>query len=586
MTRKRWGIVAAASALAVLVSGCTGVPSSSAPQIVRPVDVVGDQVNDHDIKPEAGANPRAVVSGFLQASASAASGHSAARQFLTADARRLWQDNPTYIVDDFRVQVPDIAGDAATVVVTAHKIGSVDSHGQYAPRLEGAGAGALESFPFRMRKVDGEWRIADLQPGVLVSRADFEQYFRPRPLYFLDVTEKHLVPDLRYSSLEGQQLATWLLTQLISGARPELGSAVVNEIPEQLDPRRVTVTIGDQIRVEIPGSSGIEASSLQLLAAELAYTFGPIQFSAAVQLTDGGTPVDVPGMGTQFLASQFEDSLGSPSPATSRVYFVCDGAICDDAAKPIAGPMGTDRFHITSVAVRDPGDGNLKVVATSGGAVLRGTLGTGLTRVDLPKVSVATSRPAWQPNSDDAWVAAGHSIFTLRPSGAVRSVTVSETEKQSALGPGVIRALRFSPDGTRLAFVLDAPDGTRTVYVGTVVRSGAQIRIESADAVTPPLLLIDDVDWSNATTLVMVGRESGTGTESDTSLWSVQSDGSLLRSQNAPSGLPAAPQSITSASGEFTVVAAGGAVWVQHSDAWVSLDGSGTTQGDNPVYAE
>jgi hypothetical protein len=571
--------------LAALLSACSGVPTASEPQVIRPVDVVGEQTSDQDVAPEVGANPRSIVSGFLHASASAASGHSAARQFLTAEARRLWQDNPTYLVDDFRVQLPDILGNVATIIVNAHKIGSIDSHGQYSPRLEGNGVGALESFPFKMRRVDGEWRISELQPGVLVRRADFESIFRPRPLYFLDVSEQHLVPDLRYSSLEGQQLATWLLAQLIAGPRPELGSAVVNEIPEQLDPRRVTVTVGDQIKVEIPGSSGIDPQPLRRLAAELAYTFGPIQFSAAVQLTDGGAPVNVPGFGTQFLASQFESTLGSSSLTDPKVYYICGGGVCDNEAKPLNGQVGTNRYRLSAVAVHDPGDGNPRILGLSGSSVFSGSVGAGLVRVTMPRAEVF-ARPSWQPYTDNVWLAGGHNIYMVSSNGAVQTIAVSETEKQSALGPGSIIALRFSPDGARLAFVLAAPDGTRTVYVGTVVRSGAQVRVESADAVTPPMLLVDDVDWSNSTSLVLVGREQGTGSEGDTSVWTMQSDGSLLRGQTAPAGLPAAPQAIAAATSQFTVVSAGGAIWVQHADSWVSLDGSGTTQGENPTYSE
>jgi len=348
--------------IAGVLAACKGVPRTSAPQVVRSLDVVDQQGTTVDVSPEAGANPRSIVLGFLQASASAASGHSSARQFLTAAARRLWQDNPIYIVDDFRVQVPEVSGDAATINVTARKIGTIDARGEYSPRLEGVGVGSTETFPFRMRQVDGQWRISELQPGVLVRRADFESSFRARPLYFLDASESRLVPDLRYSSLEGQQLATWLLAQVLAGPRPELGAAVVSEVPEQLDPSRVTVTLSDVMKIEIPGASSIERTSLVRLAAQLANTLGPIQFASSVQITDGGVPVNVPGIGKEFFASQFDQGLGGATNSESSVYYVCSGAVCDDNGKPLAGPLGTTRYHLSAVALRDAGNGVIRVV--------------------------------------------------------------------------------------------------------------------------------------------------------------------------------------------------------------------------------
>lgn len=584
MRRRSTAMIAAFVVALLALSGCTGVPKTSSPEVVRSLDVVEQQGPAVNVSPEPDANPRTIVSGFLQASVDAASGHSAARQFLTVDARRLWQDNPIYVVDDFRVQVPEIFGDAATVVVTARKIGTIDANGEYSPRLEGLGLGNPESFPFRLRKVDGQWRVAQLQPGVLVRRTDFESSFRPRPLYFLDPTESHLVADLRYTSLEGQQLASWLLALLFRGPRPELGTAVVSEIPEQLDPNRVTVTVSDGIKIEIPGSSRIDSASLTRLAAQLAFTFGPIQFAASVQLTDGGVPVDVPGVGHEFHTSDFEDTLGTQAPLNQTVYYVCNGGVCDDSGKPISGPVGTTRYHLSSVALHAAPGGAQKVVGVSGATLLSGTTSTGL--FPLRIAAGQFSRPTWQPDTDDIWVASGHTIYRIPALGAIQSVSVSQTEKQSALGPGRIVALRFSPDGVRLAFVLAAPDGTSTVYIGTVVRSGNQIRVESADAVTPPELLVDDVDWSNATSLVLIARAISVGGETDAAVWTVQSDGSLLRGQSAPAGLPAAPTAVAAASGQFNVVSAGGAIWVQRSDSWVSLDRSGSTPGSNPVYPE
>jgi len=210
-----------------------------------------------------------------------------------------------------------------------------------------------------------------------------------------------------------------------------------------------------------------------------------------------------------------------------------------------------------------------------------GAFSAGLIAVKLGANEV--SRPAWQPYSDDGWIGTNKGLYRIPPSGVARKVPVSTG--RGPLPAGVIRAVRFSPDGVRVAFVLDASDGTSAVWVGTVVRAGGDARIDNAEPVTPPGLLVNDVDWSNPTALVFVARQAGGG-DGDSSLWVLQSDGSGLHAQNGPSGLPAAPQLVTSAPGQFTVVSAGGSIWVQRADSWASLDGSGNTQGQDPVYPE
>src|SRR5947209_6766774 len=86
--------------LAVLgmLAGCTGIPSSSAPQVVRTVErSPGSSVSQH-IAPQPGDPPGDVVDGFMKAGVDAGAGHSTARQFLTTKAANGWKDNQTVIL--------------------------------------------------------------------------------------------------------------------------------------------------------------------------------------------------------------------------------------------------------------------------------------------------------------------------------------------------------------------------------------------------------------------------------------------------------------------------------------------------------
>jgi hypothetical protein len=119
--------------------------------------------------------------------------------------------------------------------------------------------------------------------------------------------------------------------------------------------------------------------------------------------------------------------------------------------------------------------------------------------------------------------------------------------------------------------------------VGAVVASGNDARIDSLEQVTPPALNVSDVAWSNSTTLMMIARNTLVA-NADSGVWSVQSDGSFLLEQGVD-GLPGSPQTITAAPGQFAIVNVADTLWIQRSISWVSLDGSGSTSGTNPIYA-
>jgi hypothetical protein len=574
--------IAAATLVLVVLSGCTGVPRSSQPEVIRPVTGPGNgQPAQPSITPAAGDNPRNIVSGFLQASVLSDAGHSAARQFLTAAARRKWQDNSVIVVDDYRISVPEIQRDTGTAEVVGRRIGQIDSHGVFAPVLKNLGLGDAETFAFTLTKTGIDWRIDQLPSGVLVRKSDFESKFHQWPLYFFDAaSERVLVPDLRYSPAEGQPLANWLLAQILDGPRPELASSVVDEIPAQIDPSKISIAIDKGIQIEMPGASQIDAVGKQRLAAQLAYTFGSIQFSK-LRLTDSGAVVPILGIGSEFDTDNFPSAEGRNGQSQASYYFLRAGALHDGVSvKPVPGLIGAGRYQLSGAAVRVVDSTKTLVAGVSGTRILMGSVQTGLSEVRLPASFV--SRPAWRPGSDDVWLGTDRGIFRIGADRAPHAVTL--TPFRGGLPTGTVKALRFSPDGVRVAVVFSsADDGSPTVWVGSVVRSGNEVRIDSLEQVTPPSLRVSDVAWSTATSLAMVAGDSPN--DRDRGVWTAQSDGSLLTSFGV-SELPGPPVSIAASSGQFFLVAAGGAIWLQRGGGWVSADGSGSTSGESPTYAE
>ncbi len=564
---------------ALVLAGCTGVPTDSLPQVVRSVDRAGNQPQPQaNTSPKAGAAPRDIVTSFLAAGVAADAGHSQSRQFLTNAAARKWQDSTVTVVDQATVGVPTITGQGATVEVTGRRVGQLDASGVFSPSLKGTGVGDQETFTFGLTQAGNQWRIDQLQPGVLIEQPAFNRFYLAHKLYFFDSTETTLVPDLRYSALGGQALATWLLTELLAGPRPELAQSVLNEVPDQVG--HPSVLVSDPMVVEMPGTSQLDANGRTRLAAQLAYTLGQIQFvpGTELRLTDSGRPVGIPAQGPTFTAVNFSAVGPDSVPAGVQPYFLRGGAVIDGIDnKPIDGVLGGPGAGLSSVALRRDPARELQVAAVAANVLKVGST-TRLVKVKLPTGPL--SRPEWRPHADDAWVGVGTrgAIYRVRPGASAKQVSI--TSPVGGQPPGQVLALRFSSDGVRLAAVLRAADGTKTAWIGSVVTSASDVRIDSFTPLTPSRLVVSDLAWADATKLLMVAGAPN----DETRVWQVLSDGSGLGALTSI-GLPPAPTAIAAAPQQTPLVSASDSIWTQRGSSWTSFPGSTPTPGTNPVYA-
>ncbi|HEY2271492.1 MAG TPA: hypothetical protein VGH30_01855, partial [Jatrophihabitantaceae bacterium] len=199
MTRRRIGIAALGCSVALALTACSNIPTSSAPQVVHAVDLGPAPANFSGAEP--GMSERAIVNGFLDANAVPDANHSTARTYLAPNPKGNWQDAKALTVLD-SITVGNPRNDK--VVVEGREIGTVDNTqqaGVYTPALRGDGnGGALFRETFKLRRVHGQWRISSsLLNGLLVTQATFQTNYYQYGVYFIDSTGRHLVPELRYS---------------------------------------------------------------------------------------------------------------------------------------------------------------------------------------------------------------------------------------------------------------------------------------------------------------------------------------------------------------------------------------------------
>lgn len=594
MTRR----LAAALALVVValtVAGCSGVPSSSAPQVVRTLGL-GEQPPASVPAPPAGAAPRDIVDLFIKAMASSPDRHDAARAYLDTDAAQSWSDTSVTVVRG----APIIGLEdptTHTVVVNYQQVGSLSATGVYTPVLAGDGANPVAPATYALaQNAQGQWRIhTPVPPGLFITDTDFAHLYSPRPVYFFDAAGDRLVPDLRYSAATEPALESFLLAQLLGQPRPELntGALLKVDVATPGGQQRATVTPGSPTVVDIPGAAALNGAARRRLAAQLAYTLKSNAFLSTLVLKDGNDTVAIPDVDGPFDAGDFPDVAPVPEGGPVSATFVRGGAVVDATGKPVGGPLGTGQYALDD-AVFDGDGGRTLVAGTTGGTgdaatrslLLGSTNGLAPTGVQGP-----LSAPAWAPigtsaDTDEVWVAAGAQLWRVEPGRGASVVAASGRNGPLA---GTITALAFSPEGTRLAMVVRTVDGTASqVWIGSVVRSGPDVRLDQVEPITPAGIAVDDVGWRSDTQLTAVGTAPGYPAGA---IIDVAVDGSRL-TLSVPDGLPDRPRAIAvsprSPQQWVTVGTGSGAtVWTRPgtSGSWGAPPDDASQQGYAPSFA-
>lgn len=577
--RRGAGAVAVLALATAVLSACTGVPVSSAPQTVEPILPAGPP-DVPAIVPEDGASPQTIVADFLQANAVDPDKHTSARAFFTAAERNRWSDLTATVVTDESVGIYNARKRVLTV--TARVLGKINASGIYTPSLQSSNTPPVQ-FGFGLRRIHGQYRIDSLTNGfngLLLTDDQFRAAYRPQSLYYYDLAEKYLVPDQRYTALvEHNQLAQWLLTQLVDGPRPELQNAVSTDtFPAQADSRRITVALGTPTKVEIPGSGQLGAAVRDRLAAQVGQTLSTALSGGSVAITDNGTAVRIPATGSdQFTAANFAAATGPPTPP-AEVYYLADGRLHNSRTKSVPGPLGNGSAFLDAAAVRRTSRG-LDVAGVQGtGSAAKLLVGTSATGLKPVALRGQLSRPDFAPGLPEVWLAAGSRLYRVTMSGS--GSKVSRVPIPSAAGGGRIVAMRLSPDGSRVALVISGVDGLAQLYVGSIVRSAGQVRIDTLAAISPAGVVITDVDWFDPFKLFAIGY---VGSSQNSQTFETEVDGSDWTDQRI-SGLPTAPDSVAVTENAPAWVSANGYVWVQNGSSWSSPGPGGQTPGTEPVY--
>jgi hypothetical protein len=470
-------------ALAVALVGCAGVPSSSAPQAIGTVDRPAPPSLP---TPTPAMDPDVLLREFLKATADPANRHLAARQFLTESASSSWDDAGSSLLIDRVVFVETRGPDRVSVTMKADILGSLSDMGVFE-----TGEGALpDPAPIELVKTTGGWRIDKLPNGVFLDWQQFQATYKRYTLYFVDPTGKTVVPDPRYVAVsDPDQLATELVTKLVSGPRPEMDNTVRNLLgPLRL---RGPVTRADGgktgvgrgyggARIELENLSTTDPHSRQLLAAQLIWTLNRAGVNGPYVINADGAALDdrfADGWNSSDVAAT---DPGADPGAAAGLHALIGGSLVSldgQRAPRVAGAFGQLPDQ-TSATLSRSGQEVASVVALRPGAPdMASSLWVGPIGGDAAQAldGRTLSRPSW--SLDDAiWIVVdGNNVVRViqeAASGQPARIPIDSTAVQTRF-PGAINELALSRDGTRAAMVIDG----QVIIAGVEQTAGGQFAL-------------------------------------------------------------------------------------------------------------
>ncbi|TXH27272.1 MAG: MtrAB system accessory protein LpqB [Mycobacterium sp.] len=478
------GALALCAVLMLVLTGCAGVPSSSAPQAVGTVDRPAPR---NLPTPSPGMDPDLLLREFLKATADPANRHLAARQFLTESASRSWDDAGSALLIDRVVFVETRGTDKVSVTMHADILGSLSDVGVFE-----TGEGALpDPGPIDLVKTPRGWRIDKLPNGVFLDWQQFQSTYKRDTLYFVDPTGKTVVPDPRYVAVSDPDLlATELVTKLLSGPRPEMASSVRNLMAAPLRLRGpVTRADGGKTgvgrgyggaRIDLESLSTTDPHSRQLLAAQIIWTLFRAGVNGPYVINADGAALDdrfAEGWNTSDVAAT---DPGADPGAAAGLHALAGGSLVSlegDNAPRVAGAFGQLPGQ-TSAALSRSGQEVASVVTLRPGAPdMAQSLWVGPLNGDAAQALDAhtLTRPSW--SLDDAiWIVVdGTNVVRAiqeAASGQPARIPVDSSAVATKF-PGPISALQLSRDATRAAMVING----QVILASVELREGGQLAL-------------------------------------------------------------------------------------------------------------
>jgi hypothetical protein len=451
-------------------------------------------------RPKKGATAEEIVAGFLDAmTATPPIRTSVAREFLTQEASASWQ--PTGMVVYAAPQTPRGTNE---VEVRLHDVDRMDASGAWLGPVPDEDA----TVKFAMELEDGEWRISEPPPYLLVPQSWFAQRFRQVSLYFFDPSATVLIPEPVFVP-RGPQFASTLVKGLLQG--PPHGLADENYLPPGLHSLAVPVSSSGVAQVDLTSDSGDATmpspEQSELLVSQLAWTLRQEPTISRFAVSIDERPVQLAGE-TKFSVEHGHAYAPYVAGSSTMLFGLEDGLMVGGSPQNLAtvtGPFGQPGYSLRTVSP-DLHAEEVAAVTTGGDELWLGPVkDTGANPTRILNTGEDLLRPAWDFNGR-LWE------IDNRGSGAV--VSYLHKGKMHVLDvPGVsredVKDFLVSRDGSRLVAVVRTAPGTDTIVVSRILTSvdGSVVQALPAHDITEPETQpgqIRGIAWYSPTSLVVL----------------------------------------------------------------------------------
>ncbi|RAJ69614.1 two-component system sensor histidine kinase MtrB [Streptomyces sp. Amel2xB2] len=533
--RGRRAVAVQLTALVVLLSGCASMPDDGTVDHVDSSHRAesDSQVRVFGVSPQKGEKPQQIVRGFLEATTSDEAAFSTAKEYLTDSTAAHWDPFASTSVVSGGPSPANARRDAgggggSNVQVTGTRVAEVDDRHAYSPK----DGDYNESF--HLTKDGGEWRIDHLPDGLVLGESDFQRIYRPINNYYY----AELGPDAEAITGGKDVLVadpvflrrridpvTATVNALLDGPTGWLDPVVDSSFPEgaRIAPgQRLSLDDSGALNVRL-NSQGAKVSQKRCvrMAFQMLYT---VQDQASAKVSK----VVLADAGGRTLCERTREDAEDYQPGrlngrASHQYFV-DGdhrvSSFDensDDPKPVKGALGQGETEMGAVAVnRTEHEGaavsrarrSLYVTSLSEDSKLGDPVLTSKAKHEKERLTA----PSWD-GLGDLWIADRDpdDPRLLRIPGGKE--TPEEVDVPQLAEGERIESLRIASDGVRMALHIREKDGSRTLKLGRVQRTGTpqepQLSVTSLRPLAPQFEDVSAVSWAGGSRLVVVGRESG-----------------------------------------------------------------------------
>lgn len=478
------GVVIAAVAL--VLGACTGLPTSGEPHEFAIEVPAREPIGQYGSGPQEGSEPAVLVDDFLRAcSAGAFDEYATAKKYLLPETADKWRPTEQVVVYPTAsapsTKVPKIDDSTASVTIEVPAVATVNNGG-ILHELPGEGEATLT---FELAKdAEGEWRISELDDGLVLSQNAFTTGFVNYDLYFTSTTRDALVADPRW--LPRSRTPSHLVSAILAGPNEVLEEAVISDVAAGLVLSPAGVEVRDRIAyVDLYGDSQTNTDDRTLLMWQIGQTLRQVPNVQAtlvsvnsVNLDPQTTPMG-PKYALERLVAVSEGALVIGWESAADEVLSSD-LVPEGAAFPAIGPLEDSPAAWL---------GSDEVVY-----VLRG-------REALSSVQVSDA--SW-PSIDrfgNIWVTGneGRSLYFINEDDQLNEVA-------NPLSNTLLRDVKVSPDGARIALIGQGDDGG-TLWVGTLAPGeDGSFHIVSVQSVERVLGDVLDVTWVGSTTLSALVR--------------------------------------------------------------------------------